>query len=165
MTTTQNEIIDSRRSECEACGRAGVHADTDVGEIIIEGSSVATVDGDTILMSDEAGHLVCDDCHEVADTESTRDTPLTPEQRERAREYAETNRAMATDIDARVADYRAEHADDDPDAGLPQPAGRDNDPEATFEDENGVVWPIGEIADIPATDAECHTDAKGRRWL
>lgn len=57
------EIIESRRGVCSKCGRAGIHVDTDAGEIVVMGEIVASVEfsGDW-LMADERGRLVCDDC-------------------------------------------------------------------------------------------------------
>lgn len=55
-------VVDARRATCEECGCRGVHVDTDCGEIVIECQVAATVYGSTLLMADDTGSLVCDDC-------------------------------------------------------------------------------------------------------
>jgi hypothetical protein len=60
----QEPIIAGRRAECAECGAEGVHVDTDAGEIVMACEVVASVEGETLLLVDAKGRLLCDDCAE-----------------------------------------------------------------------------------------------------
>lgn len=57
-------IREARRDSCWSCGIAGYHVDTTAGEIVRSGEVVASVKGELLLMADEHGNLICDDCAE-----------------------------------------------------------------------------------------------------
>jgi len=67
---TEAFIKDRTDRACERCGKKGVHVDTDANEIVIHGIPFYPsewehlVEGDWVaLMTDERGHLVCDECY------------------------------------------------------------------------------------------------------
>jgi hypothetical protein len=72
MTATQTatDVITSRRSSCDVCGRIGVHVDTTAGEITEHGEVVAVAMLAPWLLcgradGSELSRLFCERCAEI----------------------------------------------------------------------------------------------------